>query len=382
MVSMGTPPVVQHDLGFDPPRDRITPKYFVVLKNLKGERDALRHAAPEVCDGLVPIFESPGRRGKLKGDIPSATLRRWIGDIGECVPARQPVFLDFPSISANRRVGGLMTSMPALEYLFATATKVRMSAVPVIRVGQAVEKAELLASISVASKQDACIRYPWRTFPAPGATRASVIQDLLRATNLLPNECHLVIDLEYLDPDTVISSVALARELDNLPHLDEWAGVSLIGTAIPKSLSCIREGTLGTIARSEWQLWHELLEAKPARVPCFGDYGVQGHRDPELESGRGIMRANIRYTGAEDTLVARGIGPAFQGGREQYQELCALLAGATEFSGAGFSWGDGVIDRCAHGATASASQVLWRGVGTSHHLAFVTRQLKEERGAA
>jgi hypothetical protein len=27
MATMGTPPVVQHDLGFDPPRDRITPKY-------------------------------------------------------------------------------------------------------------------------------------------------------------------------------------------------------------------------------------------------------------------------------------------------------------------------------------------------------------------
>ena len=45
----------------------------------------------------------------------------------------------------------------------------------------------------------------------PGTTRASVLQDLLHATNLLPNECHLVIDLEYLDPDTVISAVFPAR---------------------------------------------------------------------------------------------------------------------------------------------------------------------------
>jgi len=378
---MGLPPTVQHDLEFEPPRPPMTPRYVVVLKNLSGERDALRHAAPEVADGLVPIFESPGRRGKLKGDIPAATLRNWISNMTECVRPRQPVFLDFPSVTATRRAGGLETDITALTYLFKAAEKAGLEAIPVIRVGQAIEKAQLLSAIAVSTGRGACLRYPWRTLPPPGETRVSVIEALLRETNLLPSECHLIIDLEYIDPDLEISGVALARELERLPELDRWQSLSLIGTTMPPTLGCIRQGTVGKISRREWQLWREVREAMSARMPCFGDYGVQGPRDPDLKSGLG-MRANIRYTGFDDTLVARGSGPAFQGGPEQYQELCAWLAAEAVFSGAGFSWGDGIIDRCAHGAPARASQGVWRGVGTSHHLALVTRQLKEERGVA
>ena len=87
------------------------------------------------------------------------------------------------------------------------------------------------------------------------------------------------------------------------------------------------------------------------------------------------MRANIRYTTATTTLVARGRGPIFEEGREQYRELCRLLVGRQEFADRDYSWGDAQIADCAGGASEPGWNNAWRGAGSSHHLRLVTEQI-------
>ena len=87
------------------------------------------------------------------------------------------------------------------------------------------------------------------------------------------------------------------------------------------------------------------------------------------------MRANIRYTVEQLTLIARGQGPVVQAGREQYRELCQMLIEREEFAGRDFSWGDAIIDDCANGLREPGAQALWRGAGTSHHLRFTAGQV-------
>lgn len=87
------------------------------------------------------------------------------------------------------------------------------------------------------------------------------------------------------------------------------------------------------------------------------------------------MRANIRYTSDNVTLVARGRGAVVQEGREQYRELCRMLVDRPEFVGSAYSWGDEQIAACASGAIEPGWQNLWRGAGSSHHLRLVTEQV-------
>lgn len=90
------------------------------------------------------------------------------------------------------------------------------------------------------------------------------------------------------------------------------------------------------------------------------------------------MRANIRYTSSDATVIARGEGPVTQEGNSQYQLLCQQLVDQAGFEGGAYSWGDKVIEECARGAVTPGAQRMWRGAGTSHHLELVTNQLQLE----
>ena len=141
-------------------------------------------------------------------------------------------------------------------------------------------------------------------------------------------------------------------------------------------MGCVKEGTVGTIPRREWDLWSALRDCELPRMPAFGDYAIQHPEPPADEIAGNVMRANIRYTAASQTVVARGRGPVTQRGNEQYEDLCKQLVARAEFSGGSYSWGDGVIDECARGLRDAGSQGMWRGAGTSHHLEFVTDQVR------
>jgi hypothetical protein len=138
----------------------------------------------------------------------------------------------------------------------------------------------------------------------------------------------------------------------------------------------VAEGTVGRLPRREWDLWCRLRARRPRRLPTYGDYAIQ-HPDPPWEgeeSGPG-MRANIRYTLHDITLVARGVGPLQLEGAEQYRGLCRKIIAEPRFAGADYTWGDRLIFDCARGIADPGNQNRWRGAGTSHHLRLVVEQL-------
>ncbi len=151
----------------------------------------------------------------------------------------------------------------------------------------------------------------------------------------------------------------------------------MLGTSMPTMMSCVAEGTVGSVPRKEWELWSQLQQCELERMPTFGDYAIQNPHPPHDGGGPG-MRANIRYTANGDTLVARGRGPFYEEGNEQYRRLCEQLVARAEFAGREFSWGDGVIDDCAAGAVEPGGQRVWRGAGTSHHIRTVSEQLASQ----
>jgi hypothetical protein len=190
----------------------------------------------------------------------------------------------------------------------------------------------------------------------------------------------LLLDLDFLDADVDIDTTMLADSITEMIAVGDWRSVVLLGTSIPKTLGCIKEGTVGSLPRREWEIWNQLADLDLPRLPAFGDYAVQ-HPHPPHDGGGPGMRANIRYTTKDSTLIARGKGSLIQEGSHQYRELCQQLVALPEFSGRAYTWGDAVIDGCADGSVEPGWQNQWRGAGTSHHLRYVTDQLRKRVSA-
>ncbi len=91
------------------------------------------------------------------------------------------------------------------------------------------------------------------------------------------------------------------------------------------------------------------------------------------------MSANIRYTTEHAWLVIKGEGTRGRG-NGQFHELCRKLVVRDEYSGRSFSDGDAYFFNCSVEVEGPGNGSKWRQAGTSHHLAFVSNQVEEEKG--
>jgi hypothetical protein len=289
------------------------------------------------------------------------------------------VYLDVLRLDPCFPVATSAGDVPVLAHIYASARKRGLCFIPVIWVGESnVKHVRMAADAAAEDRLGIALRYRFLRSAVPtGMTRASLLERTLHNAGCDASNADLLIDLEMLNPDEDFDPSSIARSITEMTGVGPWRSLVLLGTTIPRMMSCIQEGTLGSLERREWSLWMQLLDQELSRVPAFGDYAVQ-HPHPPLEEGGGnTMRANVRYTTATETLVARGRGPVRIEGNEQYRDLCQQLVARPEFCGASFTWGDGVIAACASGALAPGAQRMWRGAATSHHLRFVTEQLRQ-----
>jgi hypothetical protein len=354
--------------------------YVAVLQSKSGERDALRHASESTWDRLTPVVEIVGPKTP-KVPLPRTSVAAWIKRVADVVGAH-PCYLDFlrldPTLRVQRR-SGETEEPPVLAVMYAEARKRRMCSIPVVHVGESTPAhLALVADAVLEDNRGVALRYRVRrVVPPAGAGHRGMLQAALDVVSCACEDADLLVDLEYLDEDVEVEASDLVQILREMCAVGEWRSLVVIATSMPKMMSAVKEGTLGSIPRREWELWSELAHAGLERMPAFGDYAVQ-HPDPPLDDvGANTVRANVRYTAAAETLVARGRGPVSQEGKEQYHDLCAQLVAHTEFQAPSYSWGDQVIADCAKGMRGPGSQAQWRGAGTSHHLRFVTDQVRQ-----
>lgn len=346
--------------------------YVAALQNKKGELDALRHVSPETWKRMTPLLHFVGPKGRTE-PLNATTVRGWVARVAGAVGSH-PIYLDVMRPGPAFPVETASGTAPLLEVLYAAARKRGLPFVPVAHAGGRGAHLRLVAQAAAHDGHGAALRYAIRDIALPdGTTPRTYLGGLLTTLGVEVEDADLLVDLGYIDPDVELD---MASALQELVDIGSWRSVVVLGTSIPSMMGCIAEGTVGSLARREWELWRDLSQRGLSRLPAFGDYAVQHPRPPEESGGPG-MRANIRYTTNDVTLIARGHGPVIQEGAEQYRLLCEQLVRRTEFAGADYSWGDDVISDCADGVHAPGSQSLWRGVGTSHHIQVVTDQLRQ-----
>jgi len=350
--------------------------YVPILKSLKGERDALKEAAAATWDRISPLIEATGRAGV---DEPPARsgFPNLIEHLGPAIKAGRPFFLDFPQLDSNAKVNvgstRRRTAVNVVEYIFDGCRKSGLTFIPVLSPRHDAGRSALVAAALKRDGRGLCLRMPIGGVVWENGID-STIERLLKCVGARPAEVDLLLDLSYITSPPGFAATHIKRLIERLPGLDAWRSLVLAGTAIPPSASGIQEDGITGLPRHEWQLYRELRQLAPARIPTFADYAVQ-HPEPPAEGGGPGMRTNIRYTTEELLLFARGHS-VLEDSRGQYRKLCQMLVSRPEFYGADYTWGDGIIARTATSSCEpSASQQQWRGAGTSHHLRIVAEAI-------
>ncbi len=349
--------------------------YVVALQSLTGERDALANASAGTWAHLTPLIQIVGPRTAEKEPFTRKRVAGWVKRVSDAVGGH-PCFLDIIRLKATDPTEG---EQPVLAVIHEAARKRNLAFVPVLRLRDTKATVNLIREATLADGRGVAVRYPMLgTASADGRSPQTLLKEALGAVSVEVNGADLILDLGFLSEDVEIYAEDLLPAVDNLIAVGEWRSVVLLATAMHRSLGggVVQEGTVGRLPRREWQLWSALRTSGAARLPTYGDYAVQ-HPEPPSDgesSGPG-MRANVRYTLDDVTVVPRGRGPLQQEGAEQYRGLCRQITDEPQFAGPGFTWGDGLIDDCANGMGEPGSQSRWRGAGTSHHLRHVVEQL-------
>jgi hypothetical protein len=352
--------------------------YLPALQARSGELRALAQADETTWERLTPIVHLAVRA--QSGPLTAGAIREQVRKVAASV-GQHTVYLDTLRLGATHPVTAGKKTVPLLGAIYEQARKRKMCFVPVAHAGVTnPQQVELISNAVLQDGHGVGIRYRLRTVVPPASLSVhQYLSDLIESLCTSASDADLIIDLEYIDGDVELDCGDVARALSNMLAVGRWRSVALLGTSMPSALGEVKEGTIGSLPRREWQLWNELRKAGLTRMPAYGDYAIQNPLPPK--GGGPGMRANIRYTTDSRTLVARGQGPVIQEGSEQYRELCEQLVSRQEFSGGGYTWGDGVIDDCAAGTIAPGAQGMWRGAGTSHHLRFVTEQVRQMQAA-
>jgi hypothetical protein len=354
-----------------------------VLQSQPGERDALTNAAPQTWEHMTPLIEILGPKKKKTEPFSEDQVSGWVKKVADAVGAH-PCFLDTLRFRATDRARARDGTCPVLEAIYGQARNRCMRFVPVLRLSDPKSTVRQIREAAECDGRGVAIRYPiLASASADGRGPQTLLEEALDAVGVDVLGVDLVLDLGFLEPDVDVEAEYLQDDIDDLITLGDWRSVVLAGTAMHRSLGggVVDEGTVGKLPRREWDLWSALRARRPQRMPTYGDYAVQ-HPDPPSEgeeSGPG-MRANIRYTLDEFTLVPRGIGPVVSGrGAEQYRDLCQEIVAEPKFAGPDYTWGDSIIVECAGGIGPPGNQNRWRGAGTSHHLRLVVDQLTRIR---
>lgn len=355
----------------------MAPVYVPMLKGKEGEFAALEVLFSSVSDAILPLIEVPSVPYDYANEKPARTLDEHISGIAmrlrQCWPGRL-LYLDVPSFDDTDR---LADGRPAGARILENCREANVLAIPVV--GASSSKAYLAAVREHINGSDTgfCIRLTAADFDEDGdvepAARVNTLIDALGVAGL--QQTDLVLDLSYVGTDLSRATLVARAVIGQTPRPNEWRRVTLAAASFPHNLSEVDAATTTTLPRLEWGLWERLRRRPGLRQDLlFGDYAI-AHPDPtELDPRTMRMSASIRYTTAEDWLIVKGRNVR-QHGFDQYFELSRTLVKLPEYSGEGFSWGDGFIARCARNAAGPGNATTWRKVGTNHHLTLVAREL-------
>lgn len=363
---------------------RMDEKHYVpILKAKRGEFQALQKMQRAVKLCFTPLLEIPpvpwdyAREGPLKtidghlASFPPAIQKAW--------GTRRVFFVDAFMLEGAGRTA---RKVQPLAHLFDKCRQLGLLPVPVTGFDRTRNYQRAVHDVIARDHRGCCLRITTADLDA-GAFPQARMASLLRRMGLGPEEVDLLVDFGFIqDAQLGGFKLVVPTWLGAVPDVLDWRSLILAACGFPPNLGALAQNAVSTIARTEWRLWDHVVKGKAAlsRVPTFSDYAVAHPELSAFDPRFMIMIPNIRYTRADEWLVARGVNPKKVRASQQYQGLCQTLLRTRQCQAARFSWGDRYLRECARGQGGPGNATTWRTVGTSHHLAFVVNQIANHPG--
>lgn len=353
----------------------IEPLYIPILKGKAGELKALAELSPDIQSRILPVIEVPEIDWDYDNDRPKVSLEEHVD--GEPEKLRKawasdaPVLVDPLWVDQN----DLPNTAEVIRDYLEQCASVGLNVIPVTGPGRTAGYQYVLKEFLSEHGGGLALRVtPGDLDPDPGAA----ILDALKFYELQPSAVHLIMDMGSLQEGTAnMTSLAVSALLSTIPHLGQWATLSVAGSAFPETLSDVGRDSQESLERTEWLVWERLRarQGTNSRLPLFGDYAIaHPGAGPQVAPWMLKMSAHIRYTTERDWLIIKGKVIA-KSEAPQQPDLCRILVRRPDYAGPGFSWGDGYISDCAEDDEGPGNPMTWRAVGTSHHITMVVRQI-------
>ncbi len=342
-------------------------KHYVPIVRWKaGERIALRELYVDDKVGLTPLIEIPDdniQKALNKKISLTEFANQMHVQILDCW-GRQPAFLDLSHLPArvesNQRIA-------FTQYFHKLANALGLALVPAFGLGGA-----FVASVrggTTGLGTDISLRLNREDVQSEELARH--ISAWISCHETDPSKVHVILDLRTIDQ----KDQGYLGLYSNIPLLDEWKTVTIVGGSFPKDLQDLSIGE-HLLPRIEWHHWKQMVNTRLLRLPTFGDYATLHPYLRPAFPGMNVS-ASIRYTTDDHWVVMRGQGLLNEdgAGHAQYPANAQLLMERAEFCGRGFSFGDKYIYERPIKRDKPGTPRSWVTAGVNHHLTFVVRQI-------
>lgn len=333
-------------------------KYFPVLLAKAGELTALSNLAQGVKDEISPVIQV------LTGNYDKVEVFA----SNEWAFADNELFLDFSLCDPfdRGRTRNLITNLSGAG----------VNVVPVIQANSDARYISLIqALIANGTVSNICTRF---SNGSGGFININgQVAALLGSTGVNRNRSSILLDFGYVEDHNYNMIAALAIGIiTGINHKPDYNNIIVASSSFPENLSAlVPAGRVYRLQRFEWDIWQTLI-AQPgfAGTIKYGDYGT---KFPFYAEANFQGSCSIKYTLPDEYIIYRGeISGNHAQGNGQYIIFANRLVGSADYSGAGFSWGDGLIDFYAGQVLANPKRrtgnaTSWVEISQNHHITML-----------
>jgi len=346
--------------------------YVPMLKWKQGEYQALLRLDDEIKQHVFPFIDIPSIGWDFGKQRLMKTIDEHLKGFGKRLRDKwgsRSAFIDLVLLDQNERMSNGMHPV-----VFDEVRAYSKAVVPVTSFDRDAAYQQALKNVVNVDQNGLCIRLSFNDL-----IKGDVDLHLLSIHEYFDidiSSTDIVIDLEAPNFQPLTSFVnALRVAISKIGSVNHCKSLTISATAFPETMGGLSLGN-NYIDREEWNLFNEYRShlSDNERRPQFGDYTIAHPSVVNMDMRFVKPAASVRYTINDGWLIAKGRNVRdYKFG--QYVDICGLVVGSGQFSGAPFSFGDKYISDCSKGNESTGTLTTWRWVGVNHHITKVVNDL-------
>lgn len=364
------------------------PKYMPILKAKKGEFDAYKNLSRTVQLSTLPIFELPRLTDKmLESNTYASKSNPFEYFVNKCA-LELSSSVEVPTLGVDIHSWAPNASIENGEHILSTFTSALTTqgceVIPVVGYDRwEDEEYSTVLRLLAQTKERFILRLDSFAFEDMVEEDLFLenLEDIITSLGLDTAKCSVVLDFGDVSK---LSIIEIETQIDTaLSMLEDYHFnfISIAGCSVTTDINGMVPSinSTGLVVRKEFKVWKSIRTFNPNKNFVFGDYGIA---NPNVADGLIAPDANgkIRYTVSDSYFVVRGYSRRQGEKGAQMHGLCQSLLDSGYFCGAGFSWGDGMIETCTNhgkvnGRVFVGNPTSWVSIDTTHHMTFVTQEI-------